>query len=404
MKNSGNLKWIFFVVLAVAAGLAWWIMNRDGLLTEPGRRDGISRPVPVEVAFIEQGPIELKRTFSGELKSNAQFVVAPKVGGRIERLAVDMADTVERGQVVAELDNDEYLQDVAQAEAELAVEAAGVAEARSALEIASRELSRVQTLRQRGVASESQLDAAKAAELEATAKLEVARARVTRAEAMLKAARIRLGYTRVTADWSGGGDRRVVAERFADEGDTVSANTPLISIVELDPIKGVIFVTEKDYARLAPGQPVSIVTDGWPGETFDGRIERISPVFRESTRQARVELVIENSRFRLKPGMFIRASVVLDRVENALIVPETSISVRDGRSGVFVVDEASGTVRWCPVEQGINDGFRVQVSGDGLSGRVVTLGQQFLDHGSPVTVQEEAGDGRAGFPGSGRSQ
>jgi multidrug efflux pump subunit AcrA (membrane-fusion protein) len=77
--------------------------------------------VPVEVAQIQRGPIALQRTFSGELEALAEFVVAPKVSGRVERVMVKIADTVQRGQVVAELDNDEYIQAVAQARADLEV-------------------------------------------------------------------------------------------------------------------------------------------------------------------------------------------------------------------------------------------------------------------------------------------
>jgi multidrug resistance efflux pump len=112
--------------------------------------------------------------------------VAPKVSGRIENLAVDMADTVTRGQLVARLDNDEYLQAVARAEAELAVARANLAEARSRLETADRELNRIGTLRQRGVASESRLDAAKAEQVEAQARVIVAGAQVSRASAFLE--------------------------------------------------------------------------------------------------------------------------------------------------------------------------------------------------------------------------
>ena len=62
--------------------------------------------------------------------------------------------------------------------------------------------------------------------------------------------------------------------------------------MELDPITGVMSVTEKDYVRMRTGQIGTLITDAYPGETFEGRIDRIAPVFREATRQARVELVI----------------------------------------------------------------------------------------------------------------
>jgi multidrug resistance efflux pump len=76
--------------------------------------------------------------------------------------------------------------------------------------------------------------------------------------------------------------QRVVAERYVDDGQTVAANAPLLLIVELNPIVGVVFVTEKDYAYLAPGQPVSLTTDAFSGEQFRGRIDRIAPVFKTS--------------------------------------------------------------------------------------------------------------------------
>jgi RND family efflux transporter MFP subunit len=353
-----------------------------------GRREG-PRLVPVEAARIQRGPITLQRTFSGALEAKAQFVVAPKVSGRVEQLGVDLADTVKRGQIVAELDNDEYLQAVVQAEAELEVAKANLFEARSALVIATREFRRIEKLRQTGVASESQFDATKADQLAKQAQLEVAKAQVTKAQASVKTAKIRLGYTKVTADWTGGDDQRVVAERFIDEGETVSANTPLLAIVELDPITGVIFVTEKDYTRLQHGQPALLRTDAYPGEEFQGRIERIAPVFRQTTRQARVELTIDNPRHRLKPGMFIRATVELERVTEATIVPEQALTKRDDQTGIFVINDDGQSVTWRAVKVGIRENGRVQIQGNGLTGRVVTLGQQMLDDGSRIMVSTE---------------
>jgi RND family efflux transporter MFP subunit len=317
-------------------------------------------------------------------------VVAPKVGGRIEEIGVDLADTVVRGQLVAKLDDDEFVQTVAQVQADWAVAKANLAEARSLLEIAERELERVQRLRQRGVASASQQDAAKADQLAKQAHVEVTRAQLTRAEAGLEAARIRLGYTRVAANWRGGNDQRVVAERYVDEGETVSANAPLLRIVEIDPIIAVFFVTERDYALLKPEQAATLRTDAFPAETFQGRIARIAPVFRESTRQARVEVWLDNPGLRLKPGMFVRATVVLDRVPEATILPEQALVRRDGRDGVFVLDADEKSVSWRRVTVGIRQGDRVQVKGEGLGTRVVTLGQQLLDDGSEVAVEGES--------------
>ena len=386
MKSSSPKRIVTVLLISLAVGLSWAIVNRLQQENSAQKRQQSKLAAPVEVAPIEHGPIELKRTFSGTLEAQAEFVMAPKISGRIVRLARDVADTVKRGEIVAWLDDDEYVQLVAQAEAELLVAQATLAEAKSALEIVMRELKRLDTLRKRGVSSESQFDRIKADQLTKSAKVKVAAAQVNRAKAVLESAKIRLRYTEMTADWNRGDSERVVAERFVDEGETVSANTPLLSIVELNPITGVIFVTEKDYARLHPGQPIVLTTDAYPGQRFQGRVDRIAPVFRQASRQARVELVIDNPEHQLKPGMFARATVVLDRLAQAIIVPEQALTVRDDRSGVFVVSADGQSVAWHDVIVGIRDGNRVQVEGNGLTGRVVTLGQQLIKDGATITI------------------
>jgi RND family efflux transporter MFP subunit len=387
--RSGRSKIFFLIIILVgAAGLGWGIFdrfqNRHG--SSPGRR--AARPVPVEVAPIQHGPIVLQRTFSGELEAQAEFVAAPKISGRVERVFVNIADTVTRGQVVAELDHAEYVQAVNQAQADLAVAKANLSQAKSALKIANREYKRTESLLKRGIASDSEFDAAIQDRLARQAQLKVATAQVNKAQSSLQTANIRLGYTQVTAGWTGSDEQGVVAERFVDAGQTVAANAPLLRIVKLDPIVGVVYVTERDYARLKPGQLVSLITEAFPGEKFSGRIERIAPVFRRSTRQARIEMTIENPQQRLKPGMFIRATVELAREPDATIVPEQALTIRNNRSGVFLVGEDGQSVVWREVTVGIRQNGRLQVNGDGLSGRVVVLGQQLVQDGSAITIPD----------------
>lgn len=375
-------------MLAIAAAFAAWVgVERFGPGDDaPATRATASRVVPVEVAAVTRGPIERRRTFTGTLTPYAEFVVAPKISGRIERLSVDLADTVTRGQAVAKLDDDEYVQDEAQVQADLAVASANLAEAQALLGIAERELARVLRLRERGVSSESQIDVARAEQLARRARVEVTRAQVTRAQAELEAQRIRLGYATVNADWHDGADQRVVAERYVDEGETVAANAPLLRIVELDPVIAVFNVTERDYALLSSGQDVQLATDAFPGEVFAGTITRIAPVFRESTRQARVEVRVDNPDLRLKAGLFVRVTVILERIEQATIVPELALVQRDSGTGVFSLSADRGTVAWRPVEIGIRDGNRMQILDEDLAGEVVTLGQQLLDDGTAVAV------------------
>ena len=397
MKTAG-LKILLLAILlfiGAVAALGLVIFSRIQDRTGPSNRGKSLRPLPVEVAEIQRGPIELRRSFSGALEARAEFVVAPKVSGRVEKLFANLSDTVRRGQVVGELENAEYVQAVAQAKADQVVAKANLSMAKSALEIANREFERTKKLLKRGIASGSECDTAKADQLSKQAQLEVADAQVTKAASSLETANIRLGYTKVTASWTGGNEYRLVAERYLDEGQTVAANAPLLLIVELHPIVGVVYVTEKDYARVRPGQVVSMTTDAYPGERFPGQIDRIAPVFGKSTRQARVEMTIENSQHRLKPGMFIRATVVLDRVPETIIVPQQALTTRNDKTGIFIVSEDGRSVAWREVKSGIREGNRVQVEGEGLSGLVVTLGQQLLDDGSTIRIADMQSETRS---------
>lgn len=376
------------VILGVLSVLAWSVYHKLDNRNLTGKQNRQKLPAPVEVAAVEYGSIEQIRRFTGTLEARSEFVVAPKIGGRVEQLKAGLADSVNRGQVVAVLDDAESVQDVARARADLEVEKALYAESLGLLKITERELKRLEQIQARGNVSESQLDVTRSELVARQAQTEVTRSQIQRAEADLAAARIRLGYTQVKAEWRGGSDQRAVAQRFVNAGETVSAGTPLLRIVELNPITAVFFVTERDYAKLAVGQLASLDTDAFPGDRFGGSVERIAPVFSETTRQARVELLVSNSDLRLKPGMFIRASVKLERVDNATIIPEQALTRRDDRQGVFVVNSDGKTARWQAVETGVRQGNKVQITGAELSGQVVVLGQQLLEDGSALRIVE----------------
>ncbi|WP_080800503.1 efflux RND transporter periplasmic adaptor subunit [Desulfamplus magnetovallimortis] len=424
MGLKGHRSTATLLITAVIASiiLLLIVINKEKTSLQATLPDKETIAVPVAVAQIRKSAISLTRSFSGTLEAESQFLVAPKISGRVARLHVDISDTVRRGQVVAELDNEEYIQEVALAKADLAVARANLEEAHNALIIANRELKRTETLNTKGITSEAQLDIAKSSQLEKETRFEVARAQVMRAEAILETANIRHSYTTIKAEWHDGDQSRVVAERFVDEGNTVSANTPLMSIVKLHPITGLFFVTEKEYSKLNPGQTVELVTDAFPDRTFEGTISRIAPVFKQETRQARVEITIDNLEQMLKPGIFIRTTVVLDHLENATVIPEQALSKRDDQTGVFVIDEKEETVQWVRVNVGIKEGNYVQVKTDDLEktsganktlgtdradmtkemessenpelagvkpkGKVVILGQQLLKDGSRIVIVE----------------
>jgi RND family efflux transporter MFP subunit len=293
-----------------------------------------------------------------------------------------------RGQLVAALDGAEIQQQVLQAEANLAVAEANLAEARSLWEISRREIERFNALREREFLSVSDHESAEARFLAQEAQLKVAEAQLRRQQAVLESTRIQQSYTEVRVNWTGTGEQRIVAERYHQVGDVVSPSQALFRIVEIDPIKAVIYVTERDYVFMQKGQAATLETDAFKGEVFKGTVERVSPVFRESTRQARVELSVQNNAYRLKPGMFVRVRLTLDRLESATLVPEIAIARRKEQTGVFIADPVAQTVSWHPVEVLFLDEGRCAVTPQTLSGLVVTLGQHLLEEGSKILIAD----------------
>lgn len=264
------------VVIVVLAAGAVGVYSKARSAVEEGPQQRASRPVPVQVADVERGSIREVRRISGTLFPRAEFTVAPKISGRVQRLYVDIGDVVEKGQVVARLDDDELNLSVEQAEAELQVAEANLAEAESTARAAEREYERIRTLFERNSATESALDTVRLALDEARSRVRVATAQVSQRRSALRAAEVRLSYATVEATWEDGSDRpRVVGTRYTDEGATLSANAPLVSVLDTEVLRAVVFVTERDYPRLSVGQSAVIRSDAWPGERFEGEITRI---------------------------------------------------------------------------------------------------------------------------------
>ncbi|MBN2145662.1 MAG: efflux RND transporter periplasmic adaptor subunit, partial [Candidatus Aureabacteria bacterium] len=310
----------------------------------------------VDIAPVSRTTVREIGKFTGSLIPYSKFIVAPKIAGRLEKLTVDIGDPVKSGDLIAELDDGEYIQQVEQAKAELAVAKANVIECKSSLVVSSRELGRVQTLRETKVASESDLDEATARFAASEAKHAVALAEVTRREAALKAAEVRLSYTRIRASWENKDVVRTVGERFVDAGEMLTPNAPIVSILDNHIVIALIDIIERDYSKVKPGLKAVIMTDAYSDREFAGVISRIAPVLKESSRQARVEIEISNPDGILKPGMFIRANIEYSRHENTIVVPFSSLAKREGKTGVFLADTSAMKALFIPVACGIIEG------------------------------------------------
>ncbi|MBN2034439.1 MAG: efflux RND transporter periplasmic adaptor subunit [Deltaproteobacteria bacterium] len=383
-------KIVLFIILFLVGLVGWQVYARLAASGKSENRQRHSVPVAVEVSSVQKKTLRDLGLFTGSLEAMSKFVVAPKVAGRLERLYVKIGDPVKKGALIAVLESDEYRQQVDQAKAELEVAKANFAETRSSLEVASREFKRAEALRQKKIASESELDAAGAQLSAQEAKHRVAAAQVAQEEAALRAAQIRLSYTKIHASWEDGDDARVVGERFVDEGTMLAPNTPIVSILGIKTLTGVIHVIERDYPKVHIGQGASVATDAYPGKGFSGRVVRIAPLIKEVSRSARVEIEIPNSEQLLKPGMFIRVQIEFSRIEEATVVPLTAVVKRNGEQGVFHVNMEEMKARFVPVKFGLMDNTFVQVLEPPMTGEVVTLGHHFLEEDAPVILPGES--------------
>ena len=192
-RNIAKIVGIAFLLF-----LAWRIIllvtkDEDG-------GGGYGRPqVAVEVDEVRYESIQDMRQLTGSIYPLYQYVVAPKVSGRIIRINKRLGDWVDRGDVIAKIDDAEYQQELLEAEANLKISNANQEETESQFELAKQELERAQSLQQKGIASPSELDAATSNYDALQSRIKLARAQVEQRQAALNSARIRhYGHTRVS--------------------------------------------------------------------------------------------------------------------------------------------------------------------------------------------------------------
>lgn len=375
---------IIFAVLVAAAGWQFYVKGKSP--SKNPQADPKNSAVAVEVVSVKQGIIRDTSVFSGTLLPSSQFTVAPKISGRLEKISVNIGDRVTQGQLIALLDDDEYVQQVEQAKAELDVAKANIEENLSALYLARSEYERAKALREKKIVSESELDVAEAQYKATEAKQKVLLAQVAQKEAALKFATVKLEYTRIRASWENGDSYRVIGERYVDQGAMLNANAPIVSIIDIQNLTAVIHVIERDYPRIKKGQAAKITTDAFPGKDFNGKVTRIAPVLKESARQARVEISVANPSELIKPGMFVRVEIEFARQENATIIPVNALIKHQDILGIFLADGETMKAQFIPVELGIKTGNLVEVSSPTLSGLVVVMGQHLLNDGSALLI------------------
>ncbi len=352
-----------------------------------GGRSGM--PVQaVSITPVQKTTLYHTADLTGTLIPENEYIAAPKVSGRLEKLHVNIGDVVKRGDIIAQLDSDEFIQQVQVARAELDVAQANLGESASEVIVSERELNRALRLVESGSLSQSELDQIQANFDVRKARHDVAQAQVRQKQAALEAARVRLSYTSIKASWTGGSETRRVGRRFANEGTMLQANEPIVSIVCTKSLIAVVNVIERDFPHISTGQPAQVRVDAFPGKNYPGAVIRFAPVLEETSRQGRVEVLIENSEGHLAPGMFANIRLEFSRYDNVTAVPAVALTRRQGQQGVFMADTENLKVSFIPVTVGVEDNNLVQIIEPELEGHVVTLGNHLLEDAMNITIPE----------------
>lgn len=388
----------------------------------------------VRVATV--GTRDMARTLetTSKLESEREIAIVPRVGGVVLAIHAEEGDVVAQGAELATIDSTEQalaVQDseVAWSESKNALErlrlAVREAEARgqrtqTALDQAGRDYERNQKLfageKVASALSQSALEASKLARDNAQSdrqdaelllersklELEAGETAVERARITLEKARLALTWTHVTAPFAG-----VVARRSVRVGDAVGASTTVFVLTDIETLRCVFSRPQEElelFARVGQGQTderlaIEATADAYPGRTFSGWIERVSPTIDAQSGQFRVtgrlEGVQEGGRVRLLPGMLVRLAIVTERHEDALVVPKRAIEREGERRYVLLVRD--GKVARVEVEEAFGDDEYIEVAPSGaatlaLGEQVIVVGGRDLSEGESVLVDLERTD------------
>jgi multidrug efflux pump subunit AcrA (membrane-fusion protein) len=370
-----------------------------------------NEPVYVELGSATYGTMRELSRYYGSMSAPNRFFLSTKAAGEIKSLLVDIGDRLENGQIVAVLDDNEYVLARDRAAMNVRLAQAQLTEARANLELAESDMRRQSSLTQKSIVTQSDFETAQNKHLQAQARLEVAESQLQSASNQLDDAELRLSYTRVTANWPQGakdvspdGDYRYVGSRLVAEGQLVTANTPLFELVSIDPLLVEVNVIEKDYPKFYPGMEASLSTEAFPGQTFTAKVLRVAPVLSSDSRQARLELEVANPDLKLKPGMYADVVFVFNEHSGVWSVGEDVPFRRHDGYVVFVADSKSQTVTEVPVTLGLVEDGQVELVGlEKVDGSVVVLGQHLLQNGQGYRQagESEYFDPKAAPSGSG---
>ncbi|OLB63142.1 MAG: hypothetical protein AUI11_02655 [Acidobacteria bacterium 13_2_20CM_2_66_4] len=370
-----------------------------------GRDDA---PKPVKVERVREEAVHRSVDIVGTLSAVDEVTVSSEAEGRVSKLLADLGDRVHAGQALLELDREKLQYAVEQQRAALARALAkfgaadsqhlppfektpDVQRAQAELVQAKQGFERADQLHRRQLVPKQTLDDAQAT-LQAKqagydASLQNAknlRADIDASEATLKLAERQLRDAEIRAPFDG-----YIQKRLVSLGEYVKVQTPVMSVVRVNPLK----VTAEIPERMAPwikiGQSVELHVDAYPDKTITGKVSRISPAVNTATRAFSFEALVPNDDALLKPGTFARVHMASGKIDQVLTLSYSALQYRYGVNRVFVVNGDRLTARELKIGERLGD--RIEIVGGVKAGETIAVSDvEKLVDGAKVSVKQNA--------------
>ena len=357
----------------------------------------------VKTVTVAETPIGETVTVNGNLAAYDRITVGMKVPGRLQTISVDLGSVVRKGQVIAQLEQQDYKLRVQQAEAGLAQararlglspdgaddrvsaeETGTVRQAKAVLDDAKLKRDRAATLVQQGVVSRAELDSAESDYKVALSRYQDGLEEIRNRQGLLAQrrsevalARQQLADTLVYSPMDG-----VVQEKKASAGEYLAAGAPVVDVVRTDPLRLRVDVPERESHEIKMGQSVRVTVEGDP-DSYLGYIKRLSPTISEQNRVLSVEADVRNNG-RLRPGAFVKAEIVTNQTASAITVPPNAIVTFAGIDKVILVENGKAVEKAVTLGRRGNDWVEIKVGVD--VGQTVVVDPGNLQSGQAVVA------------------
>jgi membrane fusion protein (multidrug efflux system) len=372
---------LLVVVLAIT-GLVAFRLTSSGAKTDNHK----PRLITVGTAMPIQQDLDIRLSYTADIQPFQQVNIFSRVDGYIAKLHVDKGDLVKANQLLVEVDHTDYVHAVNRAKANLVAAQADVLRQEANVRNALLQLTRMEALIKAQFVSQQDLDNAQIAHDMASAQLESLRAQVKQMEVALQQAETNLTYSYIRAPFGG-----YIAERNLDAGAFVSGSTGststmsrgILNLHEVDTVRTLIEVVEKDVPLVTIGQKAEVRAEAYPHRVFEGTVTRVVQALNRQTRTMTVEVDLPNQDHLLKGGMFARVELMVGKHEDAVQIPADALTRLDDLQYVYIVKD--GKALQISVEVGERVGNRIEIT-KGLTGKeqVIVSGKDLVSSGTPV--------------------